>query len=155
MVAHGIKNDNSVILAPNIATNTWFNHFFSLYNQPTADPPLALVDSFCDPFTPWPPVTTSDCLNLIDSLSCGKAPGEDWIPPEVFKSSAQWWSSILVALFTEIDSSCKIPKNWKQSIIVPIYKKGDKDDPANYRPISLLDISLKLYTRHLLNKLED
>uniref|UniRef100_A0A670JBD8 ribonuclease H n=1 Tax=Podarcis muralis TaxID=64176 RepID=A0A670JBD8_PODMU len=86
-------------------------------------------------------------------LSGDKSPGEDMIPPEVFLSNQSWWAPILASLFTTINATLKIPPNWKQSIVIPIHKKGDPQDPRNYRPISLLDISYKVYSRFLLEKL--
>lgn len=43
------------------------------------------------------------------------------------------------------------PKMWSKSIIVPIYKKGDVDDPNNYRGVSLLSVVSKIFT-YILNK---
>jgi hypothetical protein len=44
-------------------------------------------------------------------------------------------------------------KEWKESIIVPIYKKGDKTDYSNYRGISLLSTSYKMLSDILLSRL--
>ena len=38
------------------------------------------------------------------------------------------------------------PENWSTGVIVPIYKKGDKDNPANYRGITLTCAMSKLFT---------
>jgi hypothetical protein len=46
-----------------------------------------------------------------------------------------------------------LPQQWKESIIVPIYKKGDKADCNNYRGISLLSTAYKLLSNILLARL--
>jgi hypothetical protein len=47
----------------------------------------------------------------------------------------------------------KLPEEWKESIIVPIHKKGDKTDCNNYRGISLLPITYKILANILLSRL--
>jgi hypothetical protein len=47
----------------------------------------------------------------------------------------------------------ELPEQWKESIIVPIYKKGDKTDSSNYRGISLLSASYKILSNILLSRL--
>jgi len=46
-----------------------------------------------------------------------------------------------------------LPKEWKESIIVPIYKKSDKTNRSNYRGISLLPTTYKILSNILLSKL--
>jgi hypothetical protein len=47
----------------------------------------------------------------------------------------------------------KLPDRWKESIIIPIHKKGDKTDCSNYRGISLLSASYKILSNILLSRL--
>ncbi len=46
-------------------------------------------------------------------------------------------------------SERQIPMAWKQSTIILIYKKGDSNDPSNFRPIALMSCLYKLLTAHL------
>jgi hypothetical protein len=47
----------------------------------------------------------------------------------------------------------ELPDQWKESIIVPVHKKGDKTDCNNYRGISLLSTSYKILSNILLSRL--
>jgi hypothetical protein len=47
----------------------------------------------------------------------------------------------------------KLPDEWKESIIVPVQKKGNKTDCSNYRGISLLSTSYKMLSNILLSRL--
>jgi hypothetical protein len=47
----------------------------------------------------------------------------------------------------------ELPHQWKESIVVPIHKKGDKTDCSNYRGISLLSTSYKIVSNILLSRL--
>jgi len=47
----------------------------------------------------------------------------------------------------------ELSEEWKESIIVPIYKKGDKTDCSNYKGISLLSTTYKILSNILLSKL--
>jgi hypothetical protein len=47
----------------------------------------------------------------------------------------------------------ELPEEWKESIIVPIYKKGNKADCSNYRGISLLSSTYKILSNILLSRL--
>ena len=46
-----------------------------------------------------------------------------------------------------------MPEEWKESIVVPIYKKGDKTDCSNYRRLSLLPTTYKIVSKILQRKL--
>ena len=56
-------------------------------------------------------------------------------------------------LITSIWKKEKLPEEWKESIIVPIQKKGDKTDCSNYRGISLLLTTYKIVSNILLSRL--
>jgi len=46
-----------------------------------------------------------------------------------------------------------LPEEWKESLIVPIHKKGDKTDSNNYRGLSLLPTTYKILSNILLSRL--
>ncbi|KAK6749290.1 hypothetical protein RB195_001721 [Necator americanus] len=60
----------------------------------------------------------------------------------------------LARVFTRYLSECKVPKQWKTSKTVLLYKKGDPHDIGNYRTICLLSVIYKLFTRVIPNRIE-
>ncbi|MFH4984690.1 hypothetical protein AB6A40_011399, partial [Gnathostoma spinigerum] len=50
-------------------------------------------------------------------------------------------------------AQCKVPSDWKSSKTILLYKKGDREDFKNYRPICLLSTIYKLFTKIILNSL--
>ena len=62
-----------------------------------------------------------------------------------------WLYIFLTQLFNKLYNASLFPAVWSKSVIVPIFKKGDDDNPDNYRGISLLSIVSKVFTA-ILNK---
>jgi len=58
-----------------------------------------------------------------------------------------------MVLIISIWNKDELPEVWKESIMVPIYKKGDKTDCSNYRSISLLPTTYKVLSNILLSRL--
>ena len=65
-----------------------------------------------------------------------KASGEDRMPYEFFKFASVEFPEELTEVCNHISASVEVLENLKNSIIFPIFTKGDLTDPANYRGIS-------------------
>jgi hypothetical protein len=74
----------------------------------------------------------------IEKLNSHKSPGIDKIPGELFKTGGKTIRPAIHKLTNSIWNKKELPEEWKESIIVPIYKHGDKTDCSNYRGISQL-----------------
>ena len=81
---------------------------------------------------------------LLKNLKPHKATGPDAVPSFIFKAAATELAPALTRLFQMTLDSGLVPKDWKEALVVPIFKKGDKHQPANYRPVSLTFITCKL-----------
>ena len=90
---------------------------------------------------------------VIEKLKSHKSPGVDQIPAELIKAGGRTIRSEIHKLIISIWNKEKLPEEWKESIIVPIYKKGDKTDCSNYRGISLLPTTNKILSNILLSRL--
>ena len=83
-----------------------------------------------------------------------KSAGTDSIINEVLKAIAEEILSALNKLFNLIYNSVQYPSNWRQALIVPIFKKkGDQDDPNCYRGIALISSFAKLFNNILNERL--
>ena len=98
-------------------------------------------------------IETVEVSLAMRKLKNGKAPGIDEIPPEFLKAAENTLKPFLTKLFNTIYQKSYFPLEWCKAIIVPLYKKGNKLDPANYRGISLLSIISKLFTAIINNRL--
>ena len=61
---------------------------------------------------------------------------------------------MLEKLFNAIWQKEQTPRDWSRMLVTPIYKKGDRKDPANYRAISLLSIPGKVFSKIILNRMK-
>ena len=82
----------------------------------------------------------------IKHLKSGKATGPDYIRNEYITYEKQNLKHVLRELFNVIYETGAYPDQWSTGVIVPIYKKGDTNDPANYRGITLTCAMSRLFT---------
>jgi hypothetical protein len=82
-----------------------------------------------------------------------KSPGSDQIPAELIQAGGEMLRSKIHKPIKSIWNKEELPDQWKESIIVPVHKKGDKTDCSNYRGISLLSTSYNILSNILLSRL--
>jgi len=85
-------------------------------------------------------------------MECNKSPGIDQIPAELIKAGGRTIRGAIHKLIIAIWNK-ELPEEWKESVIVPIHKKGDKTECNNYRGISLLPTTCKILSSILLSRL--
>ena len=91
-------------------------------------------------------ITQEEILWLVQALKIDKSAGPDNIVPGLFIHSLELILPILHKLFNRLFEFGEFPEDWCNSIIVPLYKRGNINEPSNYRGISLLDVFGKIYT---------
>jgi hypothetical protein len=92
-------------------------------------------------------------MQSILKLKCKKSPGNDGITNEFLINLPETALSTLQKVFTEILTSHSWPEGWNNADIKMIFKKGEKSNPTNYRPIALENSTFKLFTNILNNRL--
>ena len=95
------------------------------------------------------PITTikikeSEVRKRLEKLNPNKATGPDGIPPRILKELANEIAEPLTIIMNKSMLEGKIPLIWKKANVVPIFKKGKKNIPGNYRPVSLTCVLCKV-----------
>jgi hypothetical protein len=123
---------------------TVFNNFFS--SVFTIEPESELPNMGPSPYPAMddPIISEAGILKLLLAIQPNKAHGPDQIPARVMKENAVELAPILALIFNSSLSRSEVPEDWRTGNVSPIYKKGQKQDPCNYRPVSLTCIACKL-----------
>ena len=73
--------------------------------------------------------TIEEVRDAVESLKCGKAPGPDGIPAEIFKCGGEELLSLLTEIFQKCWNSDEVPQQWLHAFVGNIYKrKGERSD---------------------------
>ena len=106
------------------------------------------------PTTPPSPFSHEELMTVMRGLKANKAPGLDGMKAEALILLDYVGERILLDLLNECFTTRTVPQEWKQALVVNIYKgKGSESDPANYRPISLLNVLYKIFAALLQKRL--
>ena len=137
-----------------ITIDVWEQHFVELLGKKSetiiSDRPY-LIDS---DETLDSPITDTEIIENIKSLKVGKATGPDLIPNEILKGVKNTLLEPIKQLFNDLIKSNNFPEQWMEGTIVTIFKKGNPNTPANYRPITLFNTIPKLLSTILAKRLQ-
>lgn len=120
--------------------NTVFSSVF------TNEPPDSLPDL---PFSAYPlmqNITFDSCgiVKVIESLNNSSSTAVDGINAKVLKNTKHVCSLFLSLIFQESLDSGSVPHDWQVGKVIPVFKKGSRASPSNYRPISITSVSCKV-----------
>lgn len=90
---------------------------------------------------------------ILASLKNNSSPGYDNVGPKIIKDHHLCITPPLAHIINLIFSQGNVPNDYKKSIVVPIYKSGDKSEIGNFRPISLISTFAKLFEKCLKDRL--
>ena len=94
--------------------------------------------------------TEKEVFVACQKLKNNKASSYDLIRNEMLKTAMQYICKPVTQAFNAIFNSCKFPKSWKDGIIIPVHKQGNKLDVNNYRGITISSCLGKLFC-HIIN----
>jgi hypothetical protein len=160
-----ILNRGKTETEPNIPIESLFEYFKNLNETPIENvkafsfPNIDPFDLNCVNENLNKKITQKEILDCIKRLKYNKAHGDDHVINEYIQSTSDKMIDVYIELFNIIFETGIIPDSWLVVYIKLIYKnKGDKLDPKNFRPITILCCVSKLFTTILnerLNKFSD
>ena len=143
---NGPKKKISCMYKSNGEPTTFYQQLYkkSITNHETTQIEPSSIE--IDPFTP------QEVSNVMKKMKKNKAPGNDNLTTDIIELGGKETLENLTEAFNNILTSQIIPETWKEAKVIILFKKGDGKD---YRPISLLAHTYKLFTRLLQSRIED
>ena len=130
--------------------NSFFQSVFTVEpDGELPDPPEYNFDNELNDFE----ITIEETMKLLKGLHTGKASGPDGINPLFLANTAESIALPVFIIFSKSLSEGKIPNEWRQANVSPIFKKGNRSAPNNYRPVSLTCILCKLMEKIVRKKI--
>ncbi|PKU46489.1 rna-directed dna polymerase from mobile element jockey-like [Limosa lapponica baueri] len=84
-------------------------------------------------------------------MDINKSMGPDGIHPRVLRELAEVLVEPLSIVYQQSWQAAEVPADWRLGNVMPIHKKGQKDDPRNYRPVSLTSVPGKVMEQIILS----
>jgi hypothetical protein len=94
-------------------------------------------------------VTEDEVRKALKHSSPGKAPGSDGIPIDVYRKCPDVFAPLLASVFTAIGNSGEVPLGFLDGVVVTLHKSGERNQPNNYRPITLLNGDYRILAKVL------
>lgn len=98
-------------------------------------------------------ITQYQVKTIIDKLGINKSTGLDNISPRVLKHCGDTIVPVITSIVNNSIASGVFPDELKLAKVIPLFKSGPREDPCNYRPISILPTISKIFERHMANQL--
>jgi len=101
-----------------------------------------------------PPIIQEEAVNnpLCHLDNC-KSMGPDGIHPRELRELSEELAKPLSIIYHQSWLTGKVPDDWRVTNVTPIYRKGQQEDPGNYRPVSLTSVLGKIMERFILSAL--
>ena len=144
--------DDQPIHSAKDKANALNSHFKSVFTEENLST-IPTMDSHADvPSMPDTLISQSQLLTMLDEH---KASGPDRISSYILKHCADELTPILYVIFNQSLSKCSLPNDWLKANICPVYKKGNRSNVTNYRPISLTFICAKIMEQIIYHSIMD
>ena len=134
-----LKNDfNQFIVQDREKAEKLNSYYATVFGRRAIIPNLVSVEN-----TGQFSIKPRDIRRRISKLKTRKSVGPDGIAGDMLKLGGEAMISYLVRIFEISINNGTVPRDWKDAIVVPIYKSGSRSETKNYRPVSLTSVVCK------------
>ena len=137
-----LRNNGTLYSDPKDKADILNKQYCSVFTADSSQPP----SKGPSPYDPSPNIkmSTEGIHKLLTGLNPNKACGPDKITPQLLRRMADRIAEPLTNIFRSSIAQGTVPWQWRNALVSPIFKKGDKHSAANYRPVSLTSVCCKL-----------
>ena len=142
-----LKNDQGIIISDDLDMSKLLNDYFiSVFtaendSRPFMEDRMRMADAMKLSDIVF---TEADIIRRIALIPDDKAAGPDDLSPRFLKRIAKEISEPLVMIFRKSLDEGSVPLHWRSANVSPIFKKGNRQLPENYRPVSLTCVLCKV-----------
>ena len=137
-------SDGNLLSGPTEVAEALNSQYTSQFTR-EPDGHLPYIDG--EPVSPMPDIefTAPGIEKLLNNLNPAKASGPDLVPARILKLASKELhvAPVLSLIYQQSYDTGQVPLDWQQANVTAVFKKGDKTNPANYRPVSLTCILCK------------
>ena len=155
------KSDGSLATDISSICSSWVDFYSTLFSAESLD--VLIQDQLLSHLTARlspedsakcdGPLSLDEVFGALEGMSDDKSPGSDGLPKEFYLACWHIVGPDLVDVLNDSFSSGLLPLSQRGALISLIFKKGDRLDHKNWRPISLLNVDYKLCARTLAGRL--
>ncbi|GAB0182821.1 mitochondrial enolase superfamily member 1 [Grus japonensis] len=133
--------------------NAFFASVFTAKASPQETQTLEVGEKVCRK-EDFPLVEEDRVREHLGKLDIHKSMGPDGMHPRVLRELADVIARPLSIIFKRSWRTGEVPEDWRKANVTPVFKKGKKEDPGNYRPVSLTSIPGKVMEQLILGVID-
>jgi hypothetical protein len=138
-----LKIDDQFVTDPKHTADEFATNFESIFNASCVS--VNPSGTFTSDFLPTAPISAAEISKAMKRLRPSKCVGLDGIPSSVMKGCSEIFTALLTYVFNLSLTSVTFPSLWKQTAVVPVFKKGNSIIVSNYRPVYILNNFSKIF----------
>ena len=157
-----LLDDNDLVVTSNFdIISSWVSFYSSLFTKCDVDPVVqaSLLSKVSDKVPMHQAeqcegaLTAEEVFLALNGMALNKSPGSDGLPVEFYLKFWKYLGKDLVEVFNFAFSSGGLSPSQRTGLITLLYKKGDRLERRNWRPVTLLNVDYKLCARALAGRL--